>query len=127
MKKNILFNRRFFVKKSSQGVAGILLLPNLMMASSKFAMIENSTKINAHLWIYASKFPPNWDCTPNLETVFSDLSYAGIKGLELMAVNLRHDNAVENINKLIEKYKLPVSGSSYGFGNMWDINYHQKI
>ncbi len=127
MKKNTTLNRRTFIQKSSQGVAGAILLPNLIMALSRCTAIENDIKINAHLWVYASKFPPNWDCTPVLETVFSDLSYAGIDGLELMAVNLRHDNAVENINKLIEKYKLPISGSSYGFRNMWDKNQHQEI
>jgi sugar phosphate isomerase/epimerase len=63
-----------------------------------------------------------------LDTVFSDLSSAGIDGVELMEANLRHDNSVENINALIKKYNLPVSGSSYGVGfNMWDVNQHQEI
>ncbi len=124
--KNI-FNRRTFVKKSGFGVAGAFLLPNFMIASSSYIAVKSEVKINAHLWVYASEFPPNWDCTPVLETVFSDLSYAGMDGLELMAVNLRQDNAVENINTLIKKYGLPVSGTSYGFGNMWDKNQHQEI
>jgi sugar phosphate isomerase/epimerase len=127
MKKMITLSRRSFIKKSSYGVAGTFFLPNLMMGLPNNSTIKNSIKINAHLWVYASKYPPNWDCTPVLETVFSDLSYAGIDGIELMAVNLRHDNVVENINNLIEKYKLPVSGSSYGLGNMWDKNKHQEI
>ncbi len=127
MKKITTLNRRTFIQKSSQGVAGAILLPSLIMLTSGCTTADDRVKINAHLWVYASKFPPNWDCTPVLETVFSDLSYAGIDGVELMAVNLRHDNAVENINKLIKKYKLPVSGSSYGFLNMWDKNQHQKI
>ncbi len=128
MGKKSIFNRRTFIQKSSKGLTGVILLPNLIMASSRCTTIENKIKINAHLWVYASKFPPNWDCTPVLETVFSDLSYAGINGVELMAVNLRRKNAVENINKLIQKYELPVSGSSYGSGfSMWDINQHQEI
>ena len=78
--------------------------------------------------MYASKFPPNWDCTPVLDTVFSDLSFAGIEGVELMEIQLRHDDSVERINTLIKKYNLPVSGSSYGVGfDMWDTAQHKTI
>jgi sugar phosphate isomerase/epimerase len=86
------------------------------------------TKVCAHLWVYASKFPPNWDVTPNLETVFADLSYAGIEGVELMESVLRYPDSVTRINGLVDKYKLPVAGSSYGIGvGMWDESHHQKI
>ena len=44
--------------------------------------------VNAHLWVYASKYPPKWNSTPDLEKVFADMSYAGIDGVELMDVNL---------------------------------------
>jgi sugar phosphate isomerase/epimerase len=64
--------------------------------------------------VYASKYPPDWDCTPIIEQVFSDLHYAGIDGLEVMHSNLRHANAVETLKGLSQKYSLPVIGSSYG-------------
>lgn len=128
MQKKHTSGRRSFIQKSCYGLAGTILLPNFIIGAPDCTTSEERIKINAHLWVYASKFPPNWDCTPVLDTVFSDMSFAGIDGLELMEANLRHDNAVTNLNKLIEKYALPVSGSSYGVGfNMWDAEQHKTI
>ncbi|CAN5694800.1 hypothetical protein BH10BAC2_BH10BAC2_14280 [soil metagenome] len=120
--------RRKFLRQSGtllgaamigQGVAG-----KLLAANGK----RKTITVNGHLWVYASKFPPNWDCTPNLETVFADFSYAGIDGVELMESTLRYDDSVSRINGYIKKYNVPVSGSSYGVGfNMWDASEHTKI
>lgn len=128
MQKKHTSGRRSFIQKSCYGLAGTILLPNFIIGAPDCTTSEERIKINAHLWVYASKFPPNWDCTPVLDTVFSDMSFAGIDGLELMEANLRHDNTVTHLNKLIEKYALPVSGSSYGVGfNMWDAEQHKTI
>ena len=83
-------------------------------------------RVNGHLWIYASKFPPDWDSTPVLDQVFSDFKYAGIEGVELMEVNLRRPDAVSNIRQLIEKHDLPVTGTSY-YADMWDRPQRTKI
>lgn len=72
-----------------------------------------------HLWVYASGFPPDWDCTPIIEQVFSDFSYAGMDGLEVMHTNLRHPDAANRLGELSAKYQVPVIGSSYGAA-MWD-------
>jgi len=121
-------NRRAFIQKSSFGATGMLLLPDVVISSFKGVESEKTIPINAHLWVYASKFPPNWDCTPVLDTIFSDLSYAGIQGLELMEGQLRHDDSVERLDGLIKTHNLPVSGSSYGVGfGMWDVTQHQSI
>lgn len=126
MEKKI--DRRSFVQKSSLGSAGMLLVPGNLLSSFKSHKAQIEIPINAHLWIYASGFPPDWDCTPVLDTVFSDLSYAGIHGVEIMEGQLRHDDSVERLNRLIEKYELPVSGSSYGVGfKMWDVAQHKTI
>ncbi|WP_422081092.1 sugar phosphate isomerase/epimerase family protein [Ulvibacterium sp.] len=126
MKKKI--NRRSFVQKSSLGSAGMLLSPGILQSSFKHHKAQKEIPICAHLWIYASKFPPDWDCTPVLDTVFSDLSYAGIAGVELMEGQLRHEDSVERLKGLVEKYRLPVSGSSYGVGfKMWDSAQHKAI
>jgi sugar phosphate isomerase/epimerase len=61
-----------------------------------------------------------------LEQVFSDFKYAGMEGLEIMGVKLRHDEAVSNLKSLAEKYAIPVTGSSYS-GSMWDKTQHEKI
>lgn len=121
-------NRRKFIKNSGLLAAGGLMAPTYLMSSYNGKVKTKDIPVNAHLWVYASKFPPNWDATPVLDTAFSDLSYAGIDGVEIMEGQLRHDDSVRRINKLIEKYDLPVCGSSYGVGfNMWDESQHQKI
>lgn len=92
---------------------------------SGFAL-RKKVRVSGHLWIYASKFPPNWDSTPVLEQVFSDFKYAGIGGVELMEVNLRHDDAVKRLRELMDKYRIPVTGTSYN-GQMWNKDQHSKI
>jgi len=83
-------------------------------------------QISAHIWVYCSKYPPNWDATPDLERIFSDLHQAGLEGVELMEVILRHDDAVEHLTRLANQYNLPVTGSSYN-APMWDASRHKEI
>jgi len=95
-------------------------------SSNLLAIPAEKITVGAHLWVYASKYPPNWDCTPIIEQVFSDLKYASIDVLEVMHSNLFHDNAVDQIGSLSDKYKLPIIGSSYS-GDMWNKEKHQQI
>lgn len=120
--------RRSFIARSGLGLMGAMVQPFDM--GNVFFEFDTGNKIPlfAHLWVYASKYPPNWDCTPDLENVFSDLSYAGIEGLELMEVILRPQGAVKTLLHYIDKYQVPVSGSSYGVGfGMWDKDQHDAI
>lgn len=82
--------------------------------------------MSGHVWVYSSQFPPNWDCTPILEEVFSDFQAAGLEGMELMESNLRHDNIVDLAGSLSAKYGIPVTGTSY-YGDMWNKDRHQEI
>jgi len=128
MKSEQIKSRRSFIKKSGLGLAGTFFATSTLANPIIGSVRKIKVPVYAHLWVYASKFPPNWDCTPVLDTVFSDLSYAGIDGLELMEGQLRHEDSVERLNGLIEKYQLPVSGSSYGVGfNMWKDDEHKAI
>jgi sugar phosphate isomerase/epimerase len=97
-------------------------------AGRAFASARSSfkAKLSAHIWVYASAFPPNWDATSVLEKAFSDLHYAGYDGVELMEVELRHEDAVEHLRQLTKKYQIPVSGASYGAA-MWDASKHDEI
>jgi sugar phosphate isomerase/epimerase len=92
------------------------------------AEVHNNPRVPVfgHLWVYASRFPPLYDCTSILEDVFQDFHYAGIDGVEVMEVNLRHDDAVARMRSLINKYQLPVSGTSYG-GELWNRSAHPAI
>ena len=124
------FSRRQFFKKSGAGLLGAMSIPGSVHAAHWLSgtQVQQQVDICAHLWVYASKYPPDWDATPALETIFSDLSYAGIQGLELMESILRHDDAVSRLKELIQQYGVPVSGSSYGVGfNMWDKAQHEAI
>lgn len=81
--------------------------------------------VGGHVWVYAAP-QPGYDPTPVLEQAFADLSYAGIDAIELMELALRHPDAVERLGGLIQKYKLPVLGASYGAA-MWDRTQHSAI
>lgn len=97
-----------------------------MMLGSKNIFIKNAVPVYAHLWVYASRYPPNWDCTPILVDVFSDLIYAGLAGVEVMEILLRHDDAVTRFNDLIHKYNLPVRGTSH-YADMGDKNQQKNF
>lgn len=86
----------------------------------------NSIPLYAHLWVYASRYPPDWNCTPILDDVFSDLQYAGFHGVELMEIILKQKDVVPRLNDLMHKYSLPVIGTSYN-ADMWRKNKQQEI
>jgi sugar phosphate isomerase/epimerase len=88
--------------------------------------VKHEVEVDAHLWVYASKYPPDWDCTPILDQVFSDLKAAGFAKVELMESILRHEGAVERIRGLIDQHGLPVMGCSY-YGDFWDVQQQQRI
>jgi len=83
-------------------------------------------QVYGHLWVYASRFPPDWDASPILDEVFSDFQYAGIGGVELMESILRHDDIVPRLRELSDKYGVPVTGTSY-YGDMWDSSRHAYL
>ncbi|CAN5533707.1 myo-inosose-2 dehydratase [soil metagenome] len=116
-------SRRHFIKTSSALMAGTIFTNSLFAEN-----LKKSVPVSGHLWVYASKFSPEtgYDCTPVLETIFSEFKYAGIDGLELMEAILRHEDAVQKLKELSAKYGVPVTGSSYG-ANMWDKNKHSEI
>jgi sugar phosphate isomerase/epimerase len=120
MKQKIKFSRRNFIKTTSASAAGMLL------TGFNKNIFKNKIPLYAHLWVYASRYPPDWDCTPILEDVFSDLKYAGLEGVEVMEILLRHDDAITRFNELIHTYNLPVTGTSY-YADMWNKDEQQKI
>jgi len=120
------FSRRDYLKKSTLCAAGMLLPSSFALRAFAEDIAPFKPKISAHIWVYASAFPPNWDATPVLEKAFSDLHQAGFDGVELMEVNLRHDDAVEHLHRLQEQYHLPITGASYGAA-MWDATKHAEI
>jgi len=123
MKSSNLSSRRSFLHNSALSIAATMLPAHQAFASGSSPF---KAKLSAHIWVYASAFPPNWDATPVLDKIFSDLHSAGYDGVELMEVDLRHDDAVEHLRRLANQYQIPVSGASYGAA-MWDSSKHDEI
>lgn len=119
-------SRRGFLKATGYLAGGAILINGLKADAEAILNKKQKVKISGHIWVYASKFPPKWDSTPVIEQAFSDFQYAGIDGMELMEINLRHDNAVSNLSSFVQQYKVPVTGASYGAA-MWDTTKHQEI
>src|SRR3954447_26671892 len=124
MKQDLNSRRRFI--KTTAALPGAFLLNGLLGDFASAETYKNAVPVYAHLWVYASRYPPDWDCTPIMDTVFSDLKYAGMQGVEVMEVHIRHDGAVDRFKELIQKYSLPVTGASY-YGDMWNKNEHQRL
>ncbi|WP_262511511.1 sugar phosphate isomerase/epimerase family protein [Deminuibacter soli] len=102
------------------------MLGSAFGAAAVAAGKTQKVKLSGHIWAYASKFPPKWDSTPVIEQAFADFRFAGLDGMELMEVNLRHNDAVAHLGSLAEQYKVPVTGASYN-GSMWDSEKHAEI
>ena len=119
-------SRRNFIKTSG-GLAGAVMI-NGLLNECCFADSNSKAKVavDAHVWAYASRYPPDWDCTPILDQVFSDIKSAGYDRIELMESIFKHDDAVNRLNDLVHKYNLPITGTSY-YGDMWNKDQQQHI
>ncbi len=92
---------------------------------SKTDQISQKIRVGAHPWVYAAT-QPDYNIFPILDQIFSDMSFAGMDGIELMHTALRPSSAVERISGLSKKYRLPVIGTSFD-GDMWDSQRHQAV
>lgn len=117
-------NRRAFLQTTGYLTAGTVLSSAFNAAATPRK--AQQVKLSGHIWVYASKFPPKWDSTPVIEQAFADFQFAGLDGMEVMEVNLRHDDAVTRLRGFSEQYKVPVTGTSYGAA-MWDASKQQEI
>ncbi|RVU03193.1 twin-arginine translocation signal domain-containing protein [Mucilaginibacter limnophilus] len=117
--------RRDFLKAAGS-LAGAAVLSQVLPGCADAGTPGTQVKLSAHLWEYARKFPPDWDCTPILDTIFADYKYAGIKGIEMMEIHLRRKDAVENIGAISKKHGVQVTGISY-YAEMFDKNQHTEI
>jgi sugar phosphate isomerase/epimerase len=81
--------------------------------------------VGAHPWVYAAT-RERYEIYPILEQIFSDMSYAGFDGVELMPDALRTEDGVRKVLELSKKHSLPVIGCSFG-GNMWDRAKHDAV
>lgn len=98
-----------------------------LLARSAFATGDAPPKVivGAHPWVYAAT-QPQYDITPILDSIFADMKYAGMDGIELMHTALLPDDAVKRIGELAKTHQLPVLGTSFG-GAMWNREQHAMI
>ncbi len=114
MKPEITNSRRLFIKKPGLRVTRFLFVSRGLAKTIVFLVSPIKIPIYTHLRAYASTFLPKWDCTLVLDTIFSDLNFASLKGLGLKEGQLRHEDSLERLDGLMKRYHLPVSASSYG-------------
>ncbi len=106
--------------------SSLCLSANALSASTRSLQSERkSVVVGAHPWVYAATLP-NYDPTPVLSQIFSDMSYAGMDGVELMDSVLKPDDSVGKVKELSDRYQLPVIGTSFG-ADMWDRASHPAI
>jgi sugar phosphate isomerase/epimerase len=120
MNSILTISRRRFLHQAG------LIAASLGLPSGQAVAKVASVPVYGHLWVYASKFPPDWDCTPILERVFQDFTYAGIEGIEVMESLLRNKDILTVGRELVQKYKLPITGTSY-YGDMWRKQEHVRL
>jgi sugar phosphate isomerase/epimerase len=113
-----VISRRCFLAATAAGCAG-LFLPAASGVEAKKVIVSGCA------WNHALD-QTNYDITPILDTVFADMEYAGVTGVEMMQTTLRPDNAVDRLAALAEKHRMPVIGASF-VGAMWDRGQHKAI
>ncbi len=115
-------DRRHFIRNTSLSVLALSQwLPDTLITSERRRKITTG----AHVWVYASTLP-GYDVSPVLSQIFSDISYAGFDGVELMEQPLRSSVHTMQIKELIDQHKVQLIGCSYS-GDMWNKEMHSQI
>lgn len=118
-----VLTRRRFLQSGSAVIASIGCCGKIAGAAGDSS--KKRITVGAHVWVYAAK-QPEYNVTPVLPQIFSDLKYARIDGVELMHNVLRKRETVERIGELSQKYELPVIGTSFG-GPMWNRDKQEAV
>ena len=118
-------NRRNFIRNVSLSAVALSLSDKVISASLKEVEKRKKFFVGAHVWIYAAS-QPDYDISPILSQIFSDIAYAGFDGIETMEHPLRSTVYTKQIKELIEQYSIKLLGSSYG-ADMWDKTKHNQI
>ena len=118
-----VLTRRRFLQAGSAVVASIGCCGKIVGAVGDSS--KKRITVGAHVWVYAAR-QPEYNVTPVLPQIFSDLKYAQINGVELMHNVLRKRETVERIGELSQKYELPVIGTSFS-GPMWNRDKHEAV
>lgn len=117
--------RREFLRTTSIGTMVVMLPKRGIARPPEHIESNKSLTVGAHVWVYASQ-QPEYDVSPVLERIFSEMAYAGFDAVETMEQPLRSDLYTSQIAEFINKYGIGLIGTSYG-ANMWDKSRHNEI
>lgn len=117
--------RRKFLQTTSLSLMAAMVAKPGLASAFQGAGGKNGHTVGAHVWVYASK-QAEYDVSPILEQIFSDMAYAGFDAVETMEQPLRSDSYTRQIGELIEEYEIGLIGTSYG-AQMWDKSKHKEI
>jgi sugar phosphate isomerase/epimerase len=118
-------DRRKFIQNTSLSLLALSMSQKGLSSEKNKEKEKKKIVVGAHVWVYASTLP-GYDVSPALDRIFSDISYAGFDGVEIMEAPLRSPVYTNQIKELIEQYKIKLIGSSYS-GEMWDKDKHNQI
>jgi sugar phosphate isomerase/epimerase len=118
-------DRRKFLQSASISVMALSLGRTLNSCKIQGGNTKRKIIVGAQVWIYASTLP-QYDVSPVLGQIFSDMSFAGFDGIETMDTPLRSTTYTMQIKELIDQYKIELIGTSYG-GAMWNKERHNQI
>ncbi len=118
-------NRRNFIRNTSISLAALSLSCKSYSDSRSIKKVNKKITVGAHVWVYAAT-QPEYDVSPILSQIFSDMAYAGLDGVETMEQPLRSTVYTKQIMELIDQFGIKLTGSSYG-ADFWDKNKHNQI
>ena len=118
-------NRRNFIRNTSISLVALSVSCKGQTNSLFNKKANKKITVGAHVWVYAATHP-EYDVSPILSLIFSDMSYAGFDGVETMEQPLRSSDYTKQIKELIDQYGIKLIGSSYGAA-FWDQDKHNQI
>ena len=117
-------NRRNFIRNTS--ISLVALTVSCRGRSTELLNKTNKkTIVGAHVWVYAAT-QPGYDVSPILSQIFSDMTYAGLDGVETMEQPLRSTVYTKQIKELIDQFGIKLIGSSYG-ADFWNKDMYNQI
>jgi sugar phosphate isomerase/epimerase len=118
-------NRRNFIRNTSISLAALSISCKSIKDSRSNKKVNKKITVGAHVWVYAAT-QPEYDVSPILSNIFSDMAYAGFDGVETMEQPLRSDVYTKQIRELTDQFGIKLIGSSYG-ADFWNKDKHNMI
>jgi hypothetical protein len=117
--------RRNFIRNTLISLAVLAVSCKGRTASLLNQKADKKITVGAHVWVYAAT-QPEYDVSPILSQIFSDVAYAGVDAVETMEQPLRSTVYTKQIKELIDQFGVRLLGSSYG-ADFWNKDKQNEI